>query len=94
MSPFTKTIHQISVTCLLLTAVTLPASAVEPEVELHCEFRPTRASTAASEAARFHRVNADLLRKEIADELAAQRHADEAEFRLTPAPFPVATTTR
>jgi hypothetical protein len=94
MSPFTKTIHQIGATCLLLAAITLRASAVEPEVELRCEFRPTRASTAAAEAARFHRANADLLRKEIADELAAQRHADEAEFRLTPASFPVATTAR
>ena len=92
MSPFTKTIHHLGAACLLGAALALPASAAEPEVELRCEFRPTRASVAAAEASRFRAANADSLREEIADELAAQRRADEADFRLTPASFPVAST--
>jgi len=90
MSPFTKTLCRIGAACLLGVALALPASAAEPEVELRCEFRPTRAGLAAAEARRFHEANAAILRREIADELASRRRAEQAEFSPRPAALPVA----
>jgi hypothetical protein len=94
MSSFRKTIHHIGAACLLGAAVAIPAAAVEPEVELRCEFRPTRASLAMAESHRFRQANADELRAAIADELASRRNAERAEFAVSPVAFPVSPEAR
>ncbi len=80
MSLSMKKIHAIGATCLLSAALSIPARATGPEVELLCEFRPTQASRMAAETARFHQSNADALREEIADELAERHRSERAEF--------------
>jgi hypothetical protein len=94
MNPFLKHFQVVGAAWLLGAALVAPAAAVEPEVELRCEFRPTRAAVAAAEASRFHTTNANRLRDEIADELAVERRAERLEFSVGPTPDPVAPARR
>lgn len=82
MSSLQKNIQHITTACLLGAALALPASAVEPEVELRCEFQPTRADANLAHDAR--EANARFLRAEIAAELDNRRRAARAELSQSP----------
>ena len=87
---FLKTFRLLGAVTLASLGGGLPATAAEPEVELHCEIRPTRAAAARANAARIHAANARLLRAEIATEATnVQAVAPEAlAARLTFSPLP------
>ena len=94
MSPCTTTIQRLCAACLLGASLALPAAAVEPEVELRCEFRATRAGLAAADARRLRDASAADLRDEIADELAARLRAERSELARGPVAIPAAATAR